>query len=120
MSSRVNKPWGYYEVLCTGEGYQVKRLVVRPGHKLSLQSHHHREERWTVARGFANATVGTEIIRMPEGATLFIGKRQRHRLENPGKIDLELIELQLGDYLGEDDITRYEDDYGRLELTDVR
>lgn len=109
----VTKPWGWYESLATGPRYQVKRIRVWPACKLSLQSHIHREERWTVVRGTANATVGTEITMLTEGCSIFIGKMQRHRLENRGKIDLELIEIQMGDYLGEDDIIRYEDDYGR-------
>lgn len=113
---RIEKPWGFYEVLAEGDCYKVKRLVVRPGHRLSLQSHTHREERWTVARGFAHVTIGTELSNLTEGRTIFIGKSQRHRLANPGKIDLELIEVQWGNYLGEDDIVRYEDDYDRTPV----
>jgi mannose-1-phosphate guanylyltransferase / mannose-6-phosphate isomerase len=111
---RVEKPWGYYEILCARYRYQVKRIAVLPGAKLSLQSHLHREERWTVVRGSAQVTVGTEVLFLPEVGTIFIGRNQRHRLENCGRIELEVIEVQYGDYLGEDDIVRYDDVYGRV------
>ena len=107
------RPWGRWDICNEGEGFKVKRLLVRPGHKLSLQFHHHRSENWVVARGEARVTVGEEVTNLKEGEHIFIPKEVVHRLENKGTEDLIVIEVQHGDYLGEDDLVRIEDDYGR-------
>lgn len=111
--SREVRPWGSFEVLDAGDRYQVKRLVVDPGSKLSLQSHRHRAEEWRVVNGTARVTLDDEVLTVPEGDTVSVSVGTRHRLENPGHIPLVVIEVQLGSYLGEDDIERYADDYGR-------
>jgi mannose-1-phosphate guanylyltransferase/mannose-6-phosphate isomerase len=110
---KVHRPWGSYQSLDVGTRYQVKRIVVKAGGRLSLQMHHHRAEHWVVVRGTARVTVGDEIKTLHENESIYIPISSRHRLENPGKIDLELIEVQTGSYLGEDDIVRIEDDYRR-------
>ncbi len=110
---RVYRPWGDYEGIDQGQRYQVKRIVVKPGEKLSLQMHHHRAEHWTVVRGTALVTCGEEKILLTENQSTYIPLGEIHRLENPGSITLELIEVQSGSYLGEDDIVRLEDKYGR-------
>ncbi len=110
---RVHRPWGSYQSLDEGNRYQVKRIVVKAGGRLSLQMHHHRAEHWVIVRGTARVTVGDEIKTLHENESIYIPIGSRHRLENPGKIDLELIEVQTGSYLGEDDIIRIEDDYRR-------
>jgi mannose-1-phosphate guanylyltransferase/mannose-6-phosphate isomerase len=110
---RGHRPWGYYDSIDRGERFQVKRIVVHPGGTLSLQKHHHRAEHWVVVRGTARVTVGEEIRTLHENESIYIPIGSRHRLENPGKIDLELIEVQTGSYLDEDDIVRIEDDYLR-------
>jgi mannose-1-phosphate guanylyltransferase / mannose-6-phosphate isomerase len=110
---KVHRPWGSYQSLDIGIRYQVKRIVVKAGGRLSLQMHHHRAEHWVVVRGTAKVTVGDEIKTLHENESIYIPLGTRHRLENPGKIDLELIEVQTGSYLGEDDIVRIEDDYRR-------
>ena len=110
---RVHRPWGYYHSLDDGPRYQVKRIMVKPGGRLSLQLHHHRAEHWVVVRGTARVTFGNDIKMVHENESIFIPMGSQHRLENPGKIDLELIEVQTGSYLGEDDIVRIEDDYQR-------
>ena len=110
---REVRPWGSFEVLDTGDRYQVKRLIVDPGAKLSLQSHRHRAEEWTVVNGTALVTLDDEVLTVPEGDTVSVSVGARHRLENAGHIPLVVIEVQLGSYLGEDDIERYADDYGR-------
>lgn len=112
-SKRVFRPWGYYESLAIGKRFQVKRIVVKPGGRLSLQKHHHRSEHWTVAEGAALVTCNNRTIALYEDQTAFIAIGALHRLENPGLIPLTLIEVQVGAYLGEDDIIRLEDDYGR-------
>lgn len=109
----VYRPWGKYEILVTDPNHQVKRLTVYPGAKLSLQSHKHRAEHWVVVRGTAKAVNGQEEIILRENESTFIPVGHKHRLENPGKVNLEIIEVQTGDYLGEDDIVRYEDVYNR-------
>jgi mannose-1-phosphate guanylyltransferase/mannose-1-phosphate guanylyltransferase/mannose-6-phosphate isomerase len=109
----VHRPWGSYQALDAGERYQVKRIVVKPKGRLSLQLHHHRAEHWVVVRGTALVTVGDEVKTIHENQSTYIPIGTPHRLENPGKIDLELIEVQTGSYLGEDDIVRIEDDYRR-------
>jgi len=110
---KVHRPWGSYQSLDEGVRYQVKRIVVKAGGRLSLQMHHHRAEHWVVVRGTARVTIGEEIKMLHENESVYIPIGARHRLENPGKIDLELIEVQTGSYLGEDDIVRIEDDYRR-------
>ena len=110
---KVHRPWGSYQSLDMGSRYQVKRIVVKAGGRLSLQMHHHRAEHWVVVHGTARVTVGDEIKTLHENESIYIPIGSRHRLENPGKIDLELIEVQTGSYLGEDDIVRIEDDYRR-------
>jgi mannose-1-phosphate guanylyltransferase/mannose-6-phosphate isomerase len=110
---KVHRPWGNYQSLDLGDRYQVKRIVVRPGGKLSLQLHHHRAEHWVVVRGTAKVTIGDKVQIVHENESLYVPIGSQHRLENPGKIDLELIEVQTGSYLGEDDIIRIEDDYHR-------
>ncbi len=113
MHARVYRPWGWYEQLAAGERFQVKTLMVRPGAKLSLQSHHHRAEHWVVVRGTVRVTNGTQTFLLAENESTYIPIGNRHRLENPGKLPALLIEVQSGAYLGEDDIVRYEDAYGR-------
>jgi mannose-1-phosphate guanylyltransferase/mannose-6-phosphate isomerase len=110
---KVHRPWGAYQSLDLGDRYQVKRIVVKPGKRLSLQRHNHRAEHWVVVRGTARVTVGTEVKTVHENQSTFIPIGEKHRLENVGKIDLELIEVQTGSYLGEDDIERFDDDYHR-------
>ena len=110
---KVHRPWGSYQSIDQGARFQVKRIVVKPGGRLSLQLHHHRAEHWIVVHGTARVTVGEEIKTVHENESIYIPIGARHRLENPGKIDLELIEVQTGTYLGEDDIIRIEDDYRR-------
>jgi len=110
---KVFCPWGWYDSLEKGEGFQVKHIVVKPGASLSLQIHHHRSEHWTVVRGVARITLGEETILLKENQSTFIPVGEKHRLKNPGQVPLEVIEIQSGTYLGEDDIVRLEDQYGR-------
>lgn len=110
---RVHRPWGSYQSLDNGDRYQVKRIVVKKGGRLSLQYHNHRAEHWIVVRGTAKVTIGDALTTLHENQSVYIPIGTPHRLENPGKIDLELIEVQTGSYLGEDDIVRIEDDYRR-------
>jgi mannose-1-phosphate guanylyltransferase / mannose-6-phosphate isomerase len=110
---QVHRPWGSYESLDDGERFHVKRIVVKPGKRSSLQMHHHRAEHWVIVRGTARITIGDDIKVLHENESIYIPSGARHRLENPGKIDLEVIEVQTGSYLGEDDIVRLEDDYHR-------
>ncbi|MBN9585521.1 MAG: mannose-1-phosphate guanylyltransferase/mannose-6-phosphate isomerase [Afipia sp. 62-7] len=110
---RVHRPWGSYESLDIGERHQVKRIVVKAGGRLSLQKHHHRSEHWIVVRGAALVTVNDQQKMVHENESIYIPIGAVHRMENPGKIPLELIEVQTGSYLGEDDIVRLEDDYRR-------
>lgn len=109
----VHRPWGTYQTTDSGERFQTKRIVVNPGEKLSLQKHHHRAEHWIVVQGTARVTRGDEVLDIHENESTFIPIGVLHRLENPGKIPLHLIEVQSGSYLGEDDIVRFEDNYGR-------
>jgi mannose-1-phosphate guanylyltransferase/mannose-6-phosphate isomerase len=111
--NRTYRPWGFYECLITGDRFQVKRIVVTPGGKLSLQSHFHRAEHWVVVNGTARVTRDAEILILRENESVYLPLGCRHRLENPGLIPLTLIEVQSGSYLGEDDIVRIEDTYGR-------
>lgn len=110
---RDYRPWGWYESLVMGARFQVKRIVVRPGASLSLQSHHHRAEHWIVVEGTAKVTIGGEQSLLSENQSIYVPLGARHRLENPGKLPLTLIEVQTGSYLGEDDIIRYDDAYAR-------
>jgi mannose-1-phosphate guanylyltransferase/mannose-6-phosphate isomerase len=110
---RHYRPWGFFETLNIGPRFQVKLLHVKPGGKLSMQMHHHRSEHWVVVRGTAKVTVGSEERLVHENQSVYIVATQWHRLENPGKMPLELIEVQIGSYLGEDDIVRTEDVYNR-------
>ena len=110
----VYRPWGVYDSIDNGERYQVKRISVKPGAKLSVQMHHHRAEHWIVVSGTAKVTNGEETYLVTENESTYIPIGQVHALENPGVIPLELIEVQSGSYLGEDDIVRFEDRYGRV------
>jgi len=109
----VHRPWGSYDSLEAGERFQVKRIVVKPGASLSLQKHHHRAEHWIVVSGTAEVTCDDKVFLLGENQSTYIPLGSRHRLRNPGKVALELIEVQSGSYLGEDDIVRYDDVYGR-------
>jgi mannose-1-phosphate guanylyltransferase / mannose-6-phosphate isomerase len=110
---KAHRPWGSYQSIDIGERHQVKRIVVKPGGRLSLQKHHHRSEHWIVVRGAARVTVNELVKIVHENESIYIPIGATHRMENPGKIPLELIEVQTGSYLGEDDIIRIEDDYQR-------
>jgi len=110
---KVHRPWGSYQSVDNGERHQVKRIMVKPGERLSLQKHHHRSEHWIVVRGTARVTVNETVTTVHENESIYIPMGAVHRLENPGKILLELIEVQTGSYFGEDDIIRIEDDYQR-------
>ncbi len=107
------RPWGAFFVLEEGPGFKVKRIVVKPQGRLSLQSHKHRAEHWTIVSGEATVTVGDRVATLTRGQSVDIRLGERHRLENFGARDVELIEVQFGDYLGEDDIVRYDDAYQR-------
>jgi mannose-1-phosphate guanylyltransferase/mannose-6-phosphate isomerase len=111
--SRCYRPWGFYESLISGDRFQVKRIMVKPGEKLSLQKHFHRAEHWVVVAGTAMVTRDDEQIMLRENESVYLPLGSTHRLENPGRIPLTLIEVQSGSYLGEDDIVRFEDTYGR-------
>ncbi|AKC87230.1 mannose-1-phosphate guanylyltransferase/mannose-6-phosphate isomerase [Pseudoxanthomonas suwonensis] len=110
---KVYRPWGAYDSIDSGQRFQVKRITVKPGATLSLQMHHHRAEHWIVVSGTAEVTRGDEVILLTENQSTYIPLGVTHRLKNPGKLPLELIEVQSGSYLGEDDIVRFEDTYGR-------
>lgn len=112
------RPWGSYQVLDESSSYKIKRIEVSPGQRLSLQKHHHRSEHWIVVSGTALVTSGDtqKIVNVNESTFIPIGLN--HRLENPGKITLVIIEVQSGEYLGEDDIVRFDDDYNRIPQTD--
>jgi mannose-1-phosphate guanylyltransferase/mannose-6-phosphate isomerase len=113
LHRRVHRPWGWYDSIDNGPRFQVKRIMVKPGGKLSLQKHHHRAEHWIVVSGTAQVTNGERIILLTENQSTYIPLGEVHRLANPGAIPLEIIEVQSGSYLGEDDIVRLEDTYGR-------
>ncbi|NJK35928.1 MAG: cupin domain-containing protein [Oscillatoriales cyanobacterium SM2_2_1] len=115
MHQTVERPWGSFTVLEEGKGYKIKRIEVRPGHRLSLQMHHHRSEHWIVVSGTAKVTCGEEEIMISNNQSTYVPQCTAHRLENPGLIPLILIEVQNGEYLGEDDIIRFQDDYARHE-----
>ena len=111
--TQVHRPWGTYETMDSGHRFQTKRIVVKPGAKLSLQKHHHRSEHWVVVSGTAEVTVGDKVSLLQENQSTYIPAGEVHRLANPGRVPLHLIEVQCGPYLGEDDIVRLEDTYGR-------
>ncbi len=113
LHRQVYRPWGWYDSIDNGSRFQVKRIMVKPGASLSLQKHHHRAEHWIVVSGTAEVTVGEQVILLTENQSTYIPLGQLHRLSNPGKMPLEIIEVQSGSYLGEDDIVRFEDTYGR-------
>ena len=110
----VTRPWGSYTILEEGQGYKIKRILVNPGAKLSMQMHYHRSEHWVVIEGTARITNGEQDIHLEENQSTYIPKTNRHRLENPGKVALQIIEIQTGPYLEEDDIVRFDDVYGRV------
>ena len=114
LHRQVHRPWGWYDSIDSGSRFQVKRIMVKPGATLSLQMHHHRAEHWIVVRGTAEVTNGDQVILLTENQSTYIPLGQTHRLSNPGKVPLEIIEVQSGSYLGEDDIVRFEDTYGRI------
>lgn len=115
LHRRVYRPWGSYEGVDFSDRFQVKRITVKPGGCLSLQMHHHRAEHWVVVSGTARVTVGDKVVTVSENQSTYIPVGEKHRLENPGIINLELIEIQTGAYLGEDDIVRFDDVYGRQD-----
>lgn len=117
--STVYRPWGSYTVLMEGERYKIKKIFVAPKGKLSLQMHYHRSEHWVVVSGTANVMIGEREAIVHEGQSIFVPKSAVHRVENPGKVPLEIIEVQVGEYLGEDDIIRLEDSYGRIKEAEV-
>jgi len=110
---KVIRPWGYYKSVIDEDGYKIKEIVVYPGQRLSLQSHNHRAESWTIVRGNALVTIGDKEFTLKEGQNILIPIGERHRLSNPGKKELVIVEVQMGKYLSEDDIVRYDDDYNR-------
>lgn len=117
MSETGLRPWGTYTVLEEGRGYKIKRIEVKPGHRLSLQLHHHRSEHWIVVSGTAKVTCADNEILLSTNQSTYVPPCTQHRLENVGVIPLVLIEVQNGEYLGEDDIVRFQDDYARTNET---
>ena len=113
LHSTVHRPWGTYTVLEEGERFKIKRIEVKPGRRLSLQMHYHRSEHWVVVSGSAKIVNGDQELFLATNQSTYIPCGHKHRLENPGRIDLVIIEVQSGDYLGEDDIVRFDDVYGR-------
>ena len=111
----VNRPWGSYDCIDNGQRFQVKRIVVKAGEKLSLQMHHHRAEHWIVVSGTAQVRCGDKTFLLAENQSTYIPLGEIHSLANLGKVPLEIIEVQSGSYLGEDDIVRFEDQYGRVK-----
>lgn len=109
------RPWGSFTILEEGAGYKIKRIEVKSGHRLSLQMHHHRSEHWIVISGIAKVQSGDEEIMLSKNESTYVPRFTKHRLENPGRVPLVLIEVQNGEYLGEDDIIRFEDDYARKD-----
>ena len=114
MSETTIRPWGKYTVLEVGPQYKIKKIEVNPGHKLSLQKHMHRSEHWVVVSGAAKVVNGEKELIVHINESTYIPKNTIHRLENPGKIPLIIIEVQVGEYIEEDDIQRFEDEYGRI------
>ena len=111
--SKTKRPWGWYDVIDQGDRYKVKNIEVKPGHRLSLQKHHHRTEHWIVVSGTAEVQLNEDKQLLGENQSMYIPLGCMHRLSNPGKIPLKIIEVQSGPYLEEDDIERFEDDHGR-------
>ncbi len=109
------RPWGSFTILEEARGYKIKRIEVKPGHRLSLQMHHHRSEHWIVVSGTARVTCGEQEVMLSNNQSTYVPQCTSHRLENPGVIPLILIEVQNGEYLGEDDIIRFQDDYARTK-----
>lgn len=114
------RPWGKYTVLDENTNYKIKRIVVNPGERLSLQMHHHRSEHWIVVSGTAKVTCGDKVTTVNINESTFIPVGMNHRLENPGVIPLTIIEVQSGEYLGEDDIVRLQDDYNRVSENETK
>jgi len=112
--ARHYRPWGWYQSIDLGPAHQVKRIVVNPGQRLSLQKHRHRSEHWTIVEGVAEVTIDDQVLTVSPNESVYIPLGAVHRAANPGKTPVTLIEVQCGDYLGEDDIIRLEDDYGRI------
>lgn len=115
LPAKVARPWGSYESIADGPRFQVKHIIVDPGETLSLQMHYHRSEHWVIVRGSAEVTVGDKVSVLQENESTYIPAGTTHRLANPGKVPLELVEIQCGPYLGEDDIKRFDDQYGRVD-----
>lgn len=113
VASGESRPWGSFTILEEGRGYKIKRIEVKSGHRLSLQMHHHRSEHWIVVSGTAKVVCGDQEIILHSNQSTYVPQCTAHRLENPGVIPLVLIEVQNGEYLGEDDIIRFQDDYAR-------
>jgi mannose-6-phosphate isomerase len=113
VASGESRPWGSFTILEEGRGYKIKRIEVKSGHRLSLQMHHHRSEHWIVVSGTAKVVCGEEELILHSNQSTYVPQCTAHRLENPGVIPLVLIEVQNGEYLGEDDIIRFQDDYAR-------
>ena len=113
LHRKVHRPWGWYDSVDEGENFKVKRIQVNPQASLSLQMHHHRAEHWIVVKGTAEITNGDQVLTLTENQSTYIPIGQKHRLHNPGITPLEIIEVQSGSYLGEDDIVRFEDTFGR-------
>jgi mannose-6-phosphate isomerase len=111
------RPWGSFTVLEEGRGYKIKRIEVKPGQRLSLQMHHHRSEHWIVVSGTARVYCGDDVLMLSSNQSTYVPSCTNHRLENPGILPLVLIEVQNGEYLGEDDIVRIQDDYSRVSVT---
>jgi mannose-1-phosphate guanylyltransferase/mannose-6-phosphate isomerase len=109
-----HRPWGSYTILEKGENYQVKRVTVLPGKRLSLQLHHYRNEHWVVVKGIGAATLDDKVLALHPNQSVYISKLSKHRMANPGETLLEFIEVQTGEYFEEDDIVRFEDDFGRM------
>ncbi len=115
MKYKEERPWGTFKILEEGNGFKVKLITVNPGKRLSLQSHKHRDEHWVVVAGEAQIEIDDQVFVKNAGEHVFIKREQKHRLGNNGTEQAHLIETQIGDYLGEDDITRYDDDFGRRD-----
>jgi mannose-1-phosphate guanylyltransferase/mannose-6-phosphate isomerase len=115
LHRKVHRPWGWYDSIEDGERFKVKRILVNPNASLSLQKHHHRAEHWIVVQGTAEVTCGERVLVLTENQSTYIPLGEVHRLANPGTVPLEIIEVQSGSYLGEDDIVRFEDQYGRAK-----
>jgi mannose-1-phosphate guanylyltransferase/mannose-6-phosphate isomerase len=114
LHTTVYRPWGYYTLLESGHRYKVKRIAIYPGKSISLQLHHHRAEHWIVVKGTAKITKNGEVVLVHENESIYVPKSTRHRVKNEGKVDLQIIEIQTGEYVEEDDILRFDDEYGRV------